>query len=185
MLNPAISAVNHLLSSESWAREALAPHAGKSARLSLPPFDLDIIVLPDGMLAGTEETPETRIRATPAALVRTMNGELAEIEMSGDMDFAKTLGFLFRNLKWDFEEDLSKFTGDVVAHRVVGAANAFLAWQKEAASRLLGNLAEYWTEEQPLLARRNDVSKYLVEVDRARNDVERLGKRIERLEGRS
>lgn len=184
MLNPAISAINHLLSSESWAREGLAKHAGKSARLSLPPFDLDILVLPDGTLSGAEEIPETRIRMTPSAFFRTMNGEMAEIDMTGDIEFAKSLGFLFRNLKWDAEEDLSKFTGDVFAHRISTAATSLLSWQKEAALRLFGNFAEYWTEEQPLLARCDDISRHLAQVDETRNDIERLEKRILKLEGR-
>jgi ubiquinone biosynthesis protein UbiJ len=185
MLNPAISAINHLLTSESWAREGLAKHAGKSARLSLPPLDLDIRVLPDGTLCGTEEIPDTRIRMTPSALFRTMNGEMAEIDMTGDIEFAKSLGFLFRNLKWDAEEDLSRFTGDVLAHRIATAATSLLSWQKEAALRLFGNFAEYWTEEQPILARKDDISRHLHEVDETRDDIERLEKRISKLEGRT
>ena len=184
MLNPAISAINHLISSESWAREGLAKHAGKSARLSLPPFDLDILVLPDGTLSGAEDIPETRIGMTPSALFRTMNGEMAAIDMTGDLEFAKALGFLFRNLKWDAEEDLSKLTGDVLAHRISTAATSLFSWQKEATLRLLGNFAEYWTEEQPVLAKRDDIARHLAQVDKTRDDAERLEKRILKLEGR-
>lgn len=183
MLNPAIPAINHLLSSESWARELLARHAGKSARLSLPPFDIDVLVLPDGTIEGAKEPPGTRIRMTPSSLVRTMKGEMAEIDMTGDIEFAKALGFLFRNLKWDAEEDLSKFTGDVLAHRIANTAAAFFSWQKEAALRMFGNLAEYWTEEERLLARKDDISRHLHAVDDIRDDAERLEKRIMKLEG--
>ena len=182
MLNPAISAINHLLASASWARQALAGHAGKSARLSLPPFDLDILVLPDGTVSGAKSLPETRIRTNPAALVKTLKGEMAAVEMTGDMDFAKTLSYLFRNLKWDAEEDLSGIVGDIAAHRIVGAGKTLFSWQKEAALRLLENFAEYWTEEQPLIARAEDVARHLVEVDDLRDGAERLEKRIAKLE---
>lgn len=176
-----ISAVNHVLDAESWAREALIPHSGKSARLSLPPFDLDFSVSGDGKICPSKEEPDTRIRAYPFSLFRTLSGEIAEIEIRGDAEFAKTLSFLFRNLRWDFEADLGKFTGDVFAHRAAGALNAFLSWQKDAAWNFCGNLAEYWTEERPLLARKDDVSGFVSGVDRLRDDLARLEKRIERL----
>ena len=186
MLNsPLISAVNHLLQTESWAREALAPHAGKSARLSLPPVDLDITVLPDGRLDAAEGVPETRIRATPSALVKSLGGEMAEIGIEGDVAFAKTLSFLLRNLRWDYEADLARLTGDVLAHRFAGAASTLFSWQKKAAWNLLGNFAEYWTEERPLLAKSGGISKFLGDVDAIRDDAARIEKRIEKLEGRS
>lgn len=182
MLNlPAIFAINHLLATESWARNALVLHSGKSARLSIPPVDLDITVLPDGRIDAAKEVPDTHIKAGPLALIRTLSGEMAEVELSGDIEFAKTISFLFRNLKWDFEEDLGRFTGDIFAHRMVGAASAFLSWQKQAGWNLVNNLAEYWTEEHPLLAKQADVSKFLGDVDSIRDDAERLEKRMARL----
>ncbi len=183
--NPLISAINHLLQTESWAREALAPHTGKSARLSLPPVDLDITVLPDGRLAAAEGDPETRIRATPFALIKSLEGEMAEIGIEGDVAFAKALSFLLRNLRWDYEADLARLTGDILAHRIAGAASALFSWQKKAAWNLLGNLAEYWTEERPLLAKSGDIARFLGDVDAIRDDAARLEKRIEKLEGRS
>ena len=181
MLNPAIPAINHLLSSESWARELLARHAGKSARLSLPPFDIDIAVSQEGKIEASNGKPETSIRANPSSLFRTLNGELAEVEIQGDAEFAKTLSLLFRNLKWDFEADLGKFTGDILAHRMASGVHALFSWQKEAAWNLCRNLAEYWTEERPLLARKDDISRFVSDVDRLRDDLARLEKRIERL----
>ncbi|HQT25312.1 MAG TPA: sterol-binding protein [Burkholderiales bacterium] len=181
---PFIAAINHVLSTESWARQMLAPHAGKSARLSIPPFDVDIAVLPGGTIGTSKETPETSIRANPSSLVRTLNGELADVDIRGDIEFAKTLNALFRNLRWDFEADLGKFTGDLVAHRLAQAARSFFSWQKEAAWNLGANLAEYWTEEDPLLARSDDVSGFLSEVDRLKDDAARLEKRMEKLSSR-
>lgn len=178
---PAIAAINHLLVAESWATRALIPHAGKSARLSIPPIDLDITVLPDGSIQAAGEVPDTCIRANPMTLVRTLKGEVADVEISGDIEFAKTISVLFRNLKWDFEEDLGRFTGDILAHRIAGAANAFFSWQREAGWKLAGNLAEYWTEERPLLAKIADASRFIADVDRIRDDTARLEKRIERL----
>jgi ubiquinone biosynthesis accessory factor UbiJ len=42
-------------------------------------------------------------------------------------------------------------------------------------------LAEYWTEEQPVVASRAALSGFASEVDALRDDLERLDQRIERL----
>jgi ubiquinone biosynthesis accessory factor UbiJ len=47
---PLIAAVNHLLAREGWAREKLAPYAGRRARVALPLGNLDVEVLPGGLL---------------------------------------------------------------------------------------------------------------------------------------
>ncbi len=177
---PFIASVNHALAAESWARQMLAPHAGKSARLSIPPVHLDIAVLPGGTLGKTQETPETSIRANPFSLVKTLSGELADVEIMGDVEFAKTLNVLFRNLRWDFEADIGKFTGDIFAHRLAQTFKSVFSWQKEALWRLGENLAEYWTEEDPVLARSDDVALFIAEVDRLKDDVARLEKRLEK-----
>ena len=75
---------------------------------------------------------------------------------------------------WDIEEDLSRLFPDVVAHRLAEGGRAFAAWQREAATRLAENLAEYLTEEQPLVARPADVDKFSRQADALREDAARL-----------
>nr|MCU0803913.1 sterol-binding protein [Burkholderiales bacterium] len=58
---------------------------------------------------------------------------------------------------------------------------AFAAWQRDAGERLARNFAEYFTEENPLLARPAEVRRFGEDVDALRDDVERLEKRIARL----
>jgi ubiquinone biosynthesis protein UbiJ len=48
-------------------------------------------------------------------------------------------------------------------------------------SGLAQNLSDYWVDERPLIARRDDVARWVQGVDRLRDDVERLAQRIERL----
>ena len=43
--------------------------------------------------------------------------------------------------------------GDAAAHQIARGARAFADANRDAALRLGQNLAEYWTEESPLLAR--------------------------------
>jgi len=91
------------------------------------------------------------------------------------------LGFVIRNLRWDAEEDLSTIVGDIAAHRIVAGTREFAAWQQQAARNLAENLAEYFTEEQPLIARQADIELFSSDIDRLRDDLARLEKRLQHL----
>jgi ubiquinone biosynthesis protein UbiJ len=101
---------------------------------------------------------------------------------SGDAELAAALQFLFRNLSWDVEEDLARVIGDLAAHRLVNSAREFLTWQKDAAARIGENLAEYLSEEAAMLAPRPELARYAREVAELRDAVERLEKRLERID---
>jgi ubiquinone biosynthesis protein UbiJ len=118
----------------------------------------------------------------PLVLARD-EAALKQVELEGSAELAAAVQQLFRQLAWDIEEDLSRVFPDIVAHRLAEGGRTFATWQSEAATRLAENLAEYLTEEQPLLARPADVEEFSRKADALREDAERLEKRIERLEG--
>ena len=182
-----IFAINHVLHPQPWAREQLSPFAGRIVELRLLPLpDLRLAITAEGLVepaaAGTQPDLSISIRPTavPYLLLRD-EAFMREIDFTGSADLAQVLQRLFRELEWDYEEDLSRLFGDVLAHRLAGAGRAFFAWQREAGLRTAQNFAEYWTEEQPLIARRDDLARFSREVDVLRDDIERLEKRIERL----
>ena len=107
------------------------------------------------------------------------------MELTGPVDLASTVQLLFRELSWDAEEDLSKIVGDVLAQRIAGAARDFLAWQKDAVSRLAQNLAEYLTEERPLLAPAAEAAALRRSLQALCEDCERLERRLARIEARA
>jgi ubiquinone biosynthesis protein UbiJ len=154
-----------------------------------PPFpNLRLAILDTGFTAQAPADAESAlvVKLSPGALPLVLardEAALKEIEVEGSAELASAVQYLFRHVTWDIEEDLSRFLGDVVAHRLVSGSKAFIAWQRDAATRLAENLVEYWTEEQPLLARPADVEKFCREVDTLDDDFARLEKRIERLQG--
>ena len=154
-----------------------------------PPFpDLRLRILGSGLIdrAHEEAASALVVKLKPGALPFLLardEAALKEVEIEGSADLASAVQYLFRHLVWDIEEDLSRFFGDVLAHRLVSQGKAFADWQHEAATRLAENLVEYWTEEQVLLARPADVEKFCRDVDTLRDDAARLEKRIERLAG--
>lgn len=183
----AVAGLNHLLSQQPWAARRLRAFSGQSIEFRCPPFpDLRVRILDSGHIdrADTSVASSLIVRFAPAALPLLAMRDpaaLKQVEVEGSAELASTVQHLFRHVVWDAEEDLSRFFGDVAAHGLASQGKAFLAWQREAAKRLAENLAEYWTEEQPMLAPPAEVEKFCREVDRLRDDVARIEKRIERL----
>lgn len=184
----AVAGLNHLLSQQSWAAERLRPFAGRGVEIRCAPFPaLRLTILENGLLerASAETANALVIKLKPGALplllARDENAR-GQIEIEGPADLAGAVDDLFRNLGWDFEEDLSKVFGDVVAHRLASGGKALAAWQREALQRLAENLAEYWVEERPMLVRPADAERFGRDAGALHDEVARLEKRIERLE---
>ena len=185
--HPGILALNHLLEAEAWARDKLRPYAAQCVEFRSPPLPaLCLEILDTGLLrrAAEDAVPTLVVNIGPGALPAMLRGEdalLREIGIEGNADLAGTVQYLFRHLRWDIAEDLSKVFGDVVAERMVREGKRFAAWNLEAAEKLAQNFSEYLIEEQPLLARPADVRQFLADADQLRDDLARLEKRIDLL----
>ncbi len=186
--HPATRALNHILKSTPLALERLKPHAGRTVAIRIGPFAFAFTIQTTGevtaAVAGAANDLDVTI--SPFLLPRLAAREEAayrEIEMKGDMELAQEVSFLARHLRWDVEEDLSRVLGDVPAHRIVSTARAVTGWGRDASVRMAQGAAEYWTEESPLIASRVKVEGFVREVAELRDAVERLEKRIERVEG--
>lgn len=161
-------------------------HAGKTARFEVAPLDSALTVLESGEVApaAAGTVPAVTLKLTPGLLLRLAARDEAawkEIEVAGDTDFATAINHLARNLRWDVEEDLSRIFGDIAAHRMVETGRGFRRWGEQATENLGRSAAEYWTEEQPLIASPHEVQEFNRAVDELRDDVARLEKRIDNL----
>jgi ubiquinone biosynthesis protein UbiJ len=180
-------ALNHLLQPNGWARERLAPYAGKRVEIQIPPFprlrlriDGAGLVEPDG--SGEDASLVIRLRpGLPFSLPGGLEKAMRDIEVSGDAQLGGEVLFLVRHLRWDAEEDLSRVFGDAAAHRIVGSARDALAAVAEAGRRTADAFMEYAIEEREILATRAQYDAFASANARLRDAIERLDKRIERL----
>ncbi len=188
MILAAAAALNHVLAQNAWAMERLARHAGRTFRLGVAPFALTFRIEENGHVTPcTDAAPEASLIATPDALARyflVTPHDPRLIRIEGDAALGTELGHVFAHLSWEAEEDLARVFGDILAHRMVGLARRLWDWQSEAGQRLARALAEYFTEERPLLAKPDEVRDFMQEVDALRDAAARLEKRIEQLAAR-
>lgn len=186
---PLLIALNHLLRQEPWARQRLRPFAGRGVRISLPPLvNFDLTVAEDGAFHGGPLTaPDVQIRLPEHAPLRFLGRPqeaLAAARLEGAADFAEALGFVFRNLRWDAEEDLARFVGDIPARRLAGLGQTLLRWQGQAVARLAANVGEFVIQEQPGLLHRRDMQRQQDGVAQVASRTEALAARLDNLPNR-
>ena len=182
----ALKAFNHLLEQTPSAQAGLARHAGKSLRLHGGLFDLDIAVTADGAFTDTAtENPDATIRLDPALLINLpVSGRAAfrSLQTAGDADLLAEVNRAFQTLQWDMEADLAPLVGNMAAHRLASGTQALGNLARQGIESMAATLAEFLTEEQPMLANRPQAEEFYRKVDTLRDDTARLVARLKRLE---
>ncbi len=178
--------IQHLLAQNEWAAPMLQPSASKAVQLNFVLLKTSLVILENGNLAIAGETnvPDATITIPPSLLLRLMAKDEAaklQIQVDGDTHLATILAKVLSHVRWDYENDLSKLTGDVSANKIGEFTRQSVSTVKDSAINLAEMLSEYWQEEKPLLAKKRHVEQFNTEVDTLRADVERLEKRLNKL----
>jgi ubiquinone biosynthesis protein UbiJ len=184
-----VEALNHVLRDSPWARERLAPHAGDLVCIEAGPLRLATRIDTSGCFTPTDDVSDPSVRIgvplaeLPLALANADLGRVMNrVRIDGNAELAETLGFVFRNLEWDVEEDIARVVGDAPAHRIAGTARAVHAAGLRGLEAVGGNVGEYLTEESGLLMRSTEIEGFGAEISALRDSVARLEKRIRRLD---
>lgn len=177
------------MTTEDWARDRLARFAGHTARVEFGRTILPIRISASGLLEPADFLPQATVSIrlpddAPVRLLTDRASLLSSATVSGSAELAEALGFVFRGLRWDVEDDLSQFVGDIVARRVLQLATRLARWQAQGAASLAFSVAEYLTEENLAIAPRRALERFSSEVDSLRDDFARFEKRLERAERR-
>jgi ubiquinone biosynthesis protein UbiJ len=181
----AVRVLNRLLDREAWAREALLPFAGRIAQFEMAPFTLQLGIGPDGRFVTAAGQPNVTLSVDAAAVPAALLDPAAlkrNVRLDGDAEFAQALSTVLQRLRPEPEEELAKLVGDAAAVRIVGTLRAMMAAAAQGASRLAGSTVDYLVAENPLLVSRAEADAFGAGVVAARDAVERLDKRLQRLE---
>ena len=187
MLKPlATRFLQHLTNQNNWSREYLLPFAGKVVQFDIAFVKTNLLILEDGSLtiAGETHAPEANIHADPSLILRILAGDESaktQIKIDGDVHFAAELGKVLQHMRWDVEEDLSKFVGDIAANKTVSAGKKVFAEAKKQTINVAEMLSEFWQEEKPILTKKRHIAQFNADVDTLRSDVARFEKRLEKL----
>ena len=138
-----------------------------------------------GPATGTE--PDLGVRATLAGLLNFALGERAgaslqggRIQMSGDAELARRLSQLAEKYAPDLEAGFSRALGDTVGPQLARGLASALAWARESGSTLATDAADFVREESRDGVASEEFEDFAAEVERAREDADRLAARLAR-----
>ena len=191
LLRPLEAAVNHVLALDPETPARLRPLVGRSVRVELPETGMVLrAYFSDRGISLSQPDPDdppvdasVRLPATAALTLIRSRGEQAQgVEFRGDVAVVHALRRLAGGLEIDWEAQLARFTGDIIAHRVGLTVSGMVGWLGETRRTFEANISEYLTEEARQLPPAAEVAGFLDDIDRLRQDADRLAARIERLE---
>lgn len=152
---------------------------------------LSFFFLPDAkgiqVLSHYEGNIDTRLTGSPAGFARLTLGEREDalfagaVKIEGDTDTGQKFQDLLAASNWDWEEQLSRFTGDIVAHSIGTLARRAQQFAKDSRITLEQDIGEYLREEARLLPAREEVTAFMEQVDLLRSGTDRLNARVQRL----
>ncbi len=185
------SELNRCIGESTAARELLARLDGTSFAVHVEGLELTAVLRADGehLRVGSDATGATAtLRATPFDLLRLLRAEgvsgvkRTRADISGDLEVAERYARMLKRARPDLEGEVAKWLGDVPAHALGEAVRGMGAWLARAGAALRMNTAEYLQEESRAVPAPLEVQAFYSDVERLRDDVERLAARLARLE---
>ena len=186
-------ALNSYLRLDADTLQRLGTLTGKVIAVDLRGLDLTFYLLPqaagiriEGAYAGV---PDALLSGAPLALARlgiakhekgTLFG--GDVEIRGDIELGQRFKAILDGIDIDWEEHLSRVTGDVVAHQVGNVARDLLEWGRNTLDTVSRDVAEYLHEESRDLPVRSEIDEFLACIDTLRADADRLEARVRRLQ---
>jgi len=164
---------------------------GKIIGLDIIGLGLSLYFLPgsDGIQVSSrhEGDVDTQLTGSPFGFARLALGSREDalfkgtVEIKGDTETGQRFQDLLANTDWDWEEQLSHITGDIIARQIGNVARLSGKFISDSRNTLEQDVSEYLQEEARLLPTRGEVNDFLEDVDQLRSDVDRLNARVERL----
>jgi len=185
---------NHLLQSDPQAKDKLAALAGKSVgfKIKNSPFELLALITQEGMnfSVGSTQQAECTLSGTPIALARYMNSKhvnpstnaALNVEVDGDLEFARKVSTIFRNLDIDWEEIFSQFLGDLPAHQLFRAMTGLRSGFDHSKESARQHLSYLITERLDQVVSQDEAENFYKGVDQVVADSHRLEQMINQFE---
>lgn len=188
--------INRYLRLDPAIGSRLASLSGRCIGIELRGIDVTLYVFPDEhgiqLRDHIEGEPDTVLRGTPLGMVRLGIGGNTEktlfsgdVLIEGDVETGQAFKAILDGLDIDWEEQLSRLTGDVVAHQLGNAARRGRRAFRLGLGTLEKDIGEYLQEELRVLPTRIETENFSADVTRISMDADRLGARLKRLQART
>jgi ubiquinone biosynthesis accessory factor UbiJ len=186
-------ALNNLLSLDPDSRQRLVPLNGRRLQVKLHelPWPLTFAFSNRVDVLANEQQVDCTIELSVATLQKMQDiSQLSqliqqkELSLNGDMHTAQSFSNLFKELNIDWEEQLSRYTGDVIAHQSFKTARHLHHTALSRLQRFGEILRDTAMDEKQITAHPLAVEDFSEQVNQLRSDVARFEARLLQLEQR-
>lgn len=161
----AVRALNAVLAREPWVQQRLQHYVGRRVSLRVGTwshtFSFDhtgsLVSVTDAHPADVQLTiPTAHLAKMPEALSHsTPEAVLALVHIQGDAGLASVLAQIASQLQFDPEAEIARFTGDLVAVRLMTLYKQLVLTGRKTWQSLEQNTAEFLGEESGILVNTN------------------------------
>lgn len=185
--------LNRLLGQDQETLDELAGLSGKVIQLELLNTAQPVLSLILGARGVRVETAypgaaDVLVRGTPLNLLLYLRspGEgrpavAGNLEIRGDLGLAQDFQRLVRRFELDPEEQAARVLGDTLARKAANLVRTGAGFLRQLQHKVELDLGEYLLYERELLPDRDEIERFNHSVDALRDDLERLGQRVDRL----
>ena len=173
--------INHLLLQNDWMQSRLINYKNKIITIIISDIKIIFQIQDNGQLQTIDKSKKTDciINLTISDFInQIVNNKNKKIIVEGNLELANEVSQILKKIKWDIEEDLSKYIGDIPAIHTTKLIKKILKTNKNNINNLTNSLIDYWEEENPLLAKKRDVFYFNSEVSKIVEDTKILEARI-------
>ena len=183
--------LNRCVGESTAARDLLARLDGTSFAVHVEGLGVTGVLHAEGehlRVDSDAASATATLSATPLDLLRLLRADgvsgvkRTRASLSGDLEVADRYARMLKLARPDLEGEVARWVGDVPAHALGEAVRGLAAWFGRAGAALRMNTAEYLQEESRTLPAPLEAQAFYSDVERLRDDVERLAARLARLE---
>lgn len=186
------TSINHVLKQDPATLEKFSSLQGKVIAFELTDLELTLYLFPhnEGVQVKYlyEGEADTTLQGSALAFVNMSLGDTTEsffsgdIRIKGEIELGQRFKRIFDQLDLDWEEWLSSFTGDLVAHKAGDFIRSFNSWGKDALKIIELDAREYIQDEGQLTPHSAELEEFSANISQLRNDTARLEARLARLQ---
>jgi len=184
--------INQALRLDPDTFKKLEPLSGKVIALDITDIGLCFYIQPEttGLRLSTtyDNPPDAKLRGNLLGLVKLGYSSLASdsslnltnntVSIEGDLQLGQTLQHILQSLNIDWEEHLSHYVGDVVAHQIGSVVRQTRRGLQQAAHSLKKNITEHLQEDVQLQPSQLELQTFYKDVTALRDAVDRLEARL-------
>ncbi len=184
------SLMNGYLSLDKEIEQKLKPLHGKILEINIKktPFHYGFLFAKNNIevISADKITADAVISADLLTFLKLFKSSslsnMSKLSVTGDQVFSEAAYHVLHELDIDWEEILSHYTGDVVAHKIGRCVEGVQKWFNRGANSFKESLTDYLQEELRYFPSATELNDFMEDVDELKSDLDRLSVRLSHYE---